>query len=249
MAADQGTRPGEAMKLSPRNSLKRFAEFWWGDSGLSILLLSLLLLFFLSPFIESHLAQLLVLIFFVLLLVSGTVAVAQSGLFRVAAYVVAGAALVFTILREAAPSPAMTVCWEFTVLAYFFLLIVFILIQVYREGPVTAHRVRGAIAVYLLIGITWSIIYQLIALFIPGAFSFPPSMASNPGERECRSALTYFSFVTMTTLGYGDIVPVHPVPRMFVIFEALIGQLYPATLLARLISLAMTGSREREGQE
>ncbi len=188
-------------------------------------------------------------IFFVLLLVSGTVAVAQSGLFRMAAYVVAGAALVFTVLREAAPSPAMTCCWEFTVLAYFFLLIVFILIQVFREGPVTAHRVRGAIAVYLLIGITWSIIYQLIALFIPGAFSFPQSMTSNPGEREYRAVLTYFSFVTMTTLGYGDIVPVHPVPRMFAIFEALIGQLYPATLLARLVSLAITRGREREEQE
>ncbi len=232
------------MKLSPRNNLKQFAEFWWGDRGLSLLLLSLLLIFFLSPFIESHLALLLVLIFFVLLLVAGTVNVVQSGFLRSVACVVAAAALVFTVLRHVSPSRVITGCWQFSALAYFSLLIVFILLQVYWEGPVTAHRVRGAIAVYLLIGITWSLIYQGIALFIPDAFSFPLSMGAHPEEREYRSALTYFSFVTMTTLGYGDIVPVHPVPRIFVIFEALIGQLYPATLLARLVSLAITG-RER----
>jgi voltage-gated potassium channel Kch len=234
------------MKLSPRNSLKRFAEFWWGDRGLSVLLISLLLLFFLSPFIESHLALILILIFFVLLLVSGTINVVGSVLFRAVAFVVAGAALVFTVLRHVLPSPTITGCWQFSALAYFSLLIVFILRQVYREGPVTGHRVRGAIAVYLLIGITWSLIYQLIVLVIPDAFSFPPSVALHPEERESRAVLTYFSFVTMTTLGYGDIVPVHPVPRMFVIFEALIGQLYPATLLARLVSLTITSRRESD---
>jgi hypothetical protein len=57
---------------------------------------------------------------------------------------------------------------------------------------------------------------------------------------EHKENLTYFSFVTLTTLGYGDIAAVHPVARMFVVFEALVGQLYPATLLARLVSLEIS---------
>jgi hypothetical protein len=236
------------MNLSLRDNLKRFAAFWWGDRGLSILLLFLLMLFFLAPFLESRLAHILILIFFVLLLVTGSINLMHTGILRVATYVVAGTALVFSILKEWMPSQVTTGCWQFSALAYFSLLNGFIIRQVFRDGPVTAHRVRGAIAVYLLVGITWSFIYQLIALLIPGAFSFPQSMQARPGESDYQSTLTYFSFVTMTTLGYGDIVPVHPVPRMFVIFEALIGQLYPATLLARLVSLEIT-SREGRGKE
>jgi hypothetical protein len=57
---------------------------------------------------------------------------------------------------------------------------------------------------------------------------------------------TYFSFVTLTTVGYGDITALHPIARMFVIFEALFGQLYPATLLARLVSLEVMHRQELE---
>jgi hypothetical protein len=79
---------------------------------------------------------------------------------------------------------------------------------------------------------------------IPAAFVFPASMTAHAGKHEIQSTLTYFSFVTMTTLGYGDVVPVSPLARVFVIFEALIGQLYPATLLARLVSLEITGHQK-----
>jgi hypothetical protein len=109
--------------------------------------------------------------------------------------------------------------------------------RVFRDGPVTRHRVRGAIAAYLLIGITWTYIYMSIALLINGAFSFPSSTTVGPDGPELQSTLAYYSFVTLTTLGYGDVVPIHPVARMFAILEALVGMLYPATLLARLVSL------------
>ena len=58
-------------------------------------------------------------------------------------------------------------------------------------------------------------------LHLRNFFSFPPSMTAQPGAPEHKASLTYFSFVTMAPLGYGDIVPVHPVARMFAIIEAL----------------------------
>jgi voltage-gated potassium channel Kch len=216
---------------------KRFTDFWWGDRGLSTLLFILFLLFFISPFIESWLADFLVSTFLTLLLVSGIANVTSKKIFLYSAYLVAGTALVFNILHQVNPSPEINVWWHLSAIAYFFLLIYVMLRQVFRAGPVNSHRVRGAIAVYLLIGLTWAFIYQLIALMIPDAFVFPASMTAHPGNQEIQSTLTYFSFVTMTTLGYGDVVPVSPLARVFVIFEALIGQLYPATLLARLVSL------------
>ncbi len=234
------------MRLFPGDDLKRFTDFWWGDRGLSSLLLLLFLMFFFAPFIRSDLVDILISIFLALLLVSGIANMRGRRIFRACAVLVAGTAMIFSILLQFIPAPAVISLSRLSAIAYFFFLIDVVLRQVFRSGPVTAHRIRGAVAVYLLIGITWSFIYQLIAQFLPGAFSFPQSMTAKPGEEGYQASLTYFSYVTMTTLGYGDIVPVHPVARMFVIVEALIGQLYPATLLARLVSLEIVSRQERD---
>jgi hypothetical protein len=94
----------------------------------------------------------------------------------------------------------------------------------------------GAVAAYLFIGMIWSLAYYLVTLRIPQAFSIQGHIA--PGDRESlQSQLFYFSFVTLTTLGYGDIVAVHPIVRMLVILEGVVGQLFPAILIARLVSL------------
>jgi hypothetical protein len=115
------------------------------------------------------------------------------------------------------------------------MLTVVILAKVFGKGPVTAHRVKGAIAVYLLFGMTWALLYGLLDQTLPNAFNLPLLGEAFTPERQ--ETLTYFSFITLTTLGYGDITPVHEISRMFVVMEGLIGQLYPATLLARLVSL------------
>ena len=108
--------------------------------------------------------------------------------------------------------------------------------QTFRAGPVNVHRIQGAVAAYLLLGLAWALAYELVALLATGAFS-----GTGLGEGE-RPQFVYFSFVTLTTVGYGDVTPVHPVARSLAVAEALTGQLYPAILLARLVSLA-TGSR------
>jgi hypothetical protein len=109
---------------------------------------------------------------------------------------------------------------------------------------VTAHRIRGAILIYLLLGVMWAFTYQVVALTIPEAFRLPEGLIA--GEPDAlRRELTYFSVVTLTTTGYGDITAVHPVARTLVMLEILVGQLYPAIVLAWLVSLAIMHQKEK----
>jgi hypothetical protein len=105
----------------------------------------------------------------------------------------------------------------------------------FGSGRVTYHHIMGAILLYLTIAITFVALFTFIGSLVPRAFSGlsledSPALASN---------LIYFSFVTLTTTGYGDIFPVHPIARSLCNLESIFGQLYPATLLARLVTLEL----------
>jgi hypothetical protein len=105
----------------------------------------------------------------------------------------------------------------------------------FGSGRVTYHHIIGAILLYLTIAITFVALFTFIGSLVPRAFSGlsledSPALASN---------LIYFSFVTLTTTGYGDIFPVHPIARSLCNLESIFGQLYPATLLARLVTLEL----------
>ena len=114
---------------------------------------------------------------------------------------------------------------------------------VYKEGPVTSQRIQAAVAAYLLIVLAFTLGYMLISFLIPGAFGFADK-APNIDDPRLEYILHYFSISTITTLGYGDIIPVHPFARTLATVEALVGQLFPAILLARLVSLSVV-DRER----
>ena len=112
------------------------------------------------------------------------------------------------------------------------------------QNLVTGHRVRGAVAGYLLLGLSCAYAYALIDFVIPGAFQMP---ATDLQSRKAHfDAFLYFSIVTLTTLGYGDITAVHPVARSVVMIEALLGQLYPAILIARLVTLQMEARKNKQ---
>jgi Ion channel len=110
---------------------------------------------------------------------------------------------------------------------------------VFSPGRITYHRIIGAILVYLSVALTFVALYSIVGLLVPNAFS-GMSFGDNPA---LASNVIYFSFVTLTSTGYGDIFPVHPVARSLCNLETIIGQLYPATLLARLVSLEIEGRR------
>jgi hypothetical protein len=110
---------------------------------------------------------------------------------------------------------------------------------VFGPGRVSVHRIVGAVLLYMLIALAFVSLFTLVGLLVPNAFSG----LVLEDNRKMASALIYFSFVTLTSTGYGDIYPVHPVARSLCNLETIIGQLYPATLLARLVSLEIEGRR------
>jgi hypothetical protein len=111
---------------------------------------------------------------------------------------------------------------------------------VFAPGKVTYHRIVGGVLLYLTIGLTFVALFGLTVLLQPNAFSNLTSFQGNFGV----GTLIYFSFVTLTTIGYGDIVPLHPYARSLANVEAIVGQLYPATLLARLVTLEIAIRRQ-----
>jgi Ion channel len=108
---------------------------------------------------------------------------------------------------------------------------------VFRPGRVTYHRIVGAVLLYLLIAVCFATLFAFVGLSIPDAFK-GLVLEDNAA---LASELFYLSFATLTTTGYGDLVPLHPLARSLCNFEAVIGQLYPATLLARLVTLELRG--------
>jgi hypothetical protein len=119
------------------------------------------------------------------------------------------------------------------------LFITLVLTRVFQPGPVTWHRIQGAVTAFLLFGLGWAQAYEFVEALAPGAFAFPRGDLAGGGWF---SPMLYYSFITLTTLGYGDVLPVHPAARSLAMFEALIGQLYPAILIAKLVSLQVTGA-------
>jgi hypothetical protein len=111
---------------------------------------------------------------------------------------------------------------------------------VFARGKVTFHRVIGAILLYLSIGLIFVALYCFVALLEPKSFTGLDPLRD---DLAVAGNLIYFSFVTLTSVGYGDIVPLHPFARGLANIEAIIGQLYPATLLARLVTLELEDRR------
>jgi hypothetical protein len=111
---------------------------------------------------------------------------------------------------------------------------------VFSFGAVNYHRVIGAILLYLDIGVIFVALFCFVALLVPNAFNGLGPLQDN---LTVAANLIYFSFVTLTTVGYGDIVPIHPFARGLANVEAIIGQLYPATLLASIVTLEIENRR------
>lgn len=109
---------------------------------------------------------------------------------------------------------------------------------VFRAGRVTYHRIIGAILLYLLIALAFGTLFIFIGLAFPDAFR---ELKFEDSPAVANSAF-YLSLVTLTSTEYGDIVPVHPIARSLCNVESIVGQLYPATLLARLVTLELSHS-------
>ncbi len=235
------TAIGNAMaNININSSMDRLRERWSDPLLTTLTVLLILMLFVFAPLQAIGIKLFQVLTFasalgliagIFLLSGSSTVAVAL-----LAAFAMAGTA---ALSRLSTPSVLDVYLFAGALLIMGVAMASVVARTVFAAGRVTHHRIIGAILVYLSIAVTFTALFTMIGLLVPDAFSGMkfednPALASN---------VVYFSFVTLTSTGYGDVFPVHPVARSLCNLETIVGQLYPATLLARLVSLEIEGRR------
>jgi hypothetical protein len=214
--------------------------FWREDRHLSFFLAFLVIMTIVVPMVgESRPGRIVIDLTFALMLLSGAIATVNRRMLM--SLIIALTIVEFTadLIVEFNPSFSLR-AWD-TALKVFCMaiLVVMTLKQTFLlPGPVSVHRVMGGIAAYLLIGVTWAFGYKLLLEMIPSAIHFQMPLAAGVATGE-PSRLIYFSFETLTTVSYGDAYPVHRIARSLTTAEALIGQLYPAILIATLVGMAL----------
>ena len=112
--------------------------------------------------------------------------------------------------------------------------------QVLLRGSVNANKISGAICIYLLMGVAWAVAYLLVEKLFPGSI---PTLSGDNWRHYLQEAL-YFSYVTLSTLGFGDITPTQPVARYLTYMQAIVGQFYLAIVIASLIGAKILNSEE-----
>jgi hypothetical protein len=209
------------------------AQTWESQLNLSLFLGLLVFTVFLMPAIglEHWSGRIARDVTFSVILVSGVaIGWGQRRLFVFGTFV-AAIALAIRWAAWYVRTDAFDLLREGATLAGIALICMILLSQIFRTGIVTSARVQGALAVYLLLGLGWAHCYQIVNRPDPGSFQ------SSVGSFFSVIEWNYYSFATLTTLGYGDIVPILPVSRSLAIGEALTGQLYLTVLIARLVAL------------
>jgi len=113
---------------------------------------------------------------------------------------------------------------------YYVIVLVLLLAYVFRRDVMTMDKLWGAAATYMLLGLAWAVVYALVQHHVPASFAIGGTTRNLDG-----ADLLYFSFTVLTSTGFGDIVPVHHPAKTVVVFQQIVGTLYVAILIARLI--------------
>jgi voltage-gated potassium channel len=198
------------------------------------LLLGLLLLLFVAPFVSEHQQEYARILFHVVL--AATLLIGVWSLVRERKWFLLGlslAALSVLLNSTALFLDQLTLIYLIIIvqLLFLFLTLVIAFYDVVLVGQPDLNKIMGAVCIYLLLGIIWAFVYLAINLALPGSFS---GVKSASPDRQM-SELLYYSFITLTTLGYGDISPATHLARVFAYFEAILGQFFLAILVAGLV--------------
>ncbi|HMK31439.1 MAG TPA: potassium channel family protein [Terriglobales bacterium] len=220
-----------------------FYRFWLTEWSLSALTATLVIyIFAIFPLADvGWVGRIVRSTFFTLLLMSGAVAVGRLKIRPVPVIAIVALTVLVHWASLLRSSEVLDTLERALFLLSLMILAAIVLARVFASGPVNVHRIQGAVCAYLLLGLMWATAYSIAQIVHPGAIQFPASQAE---PRQHGSEFVYYSFVTLTTLGYGDMIPTIPATRSLATLEALVGQLYPAILIARLVSLELS-DRER----
>jgi hypothetical protein len=230
----------KAQAFGRRAMLRRRAiGFWSTDWSLTILLFLLVGNIFVVPLAEfATWGRLTARGILSLIIISGVLATVRDRRLVLLAIALAVGSLFVGWEDVERPNLYLHLFNDLYSLLFIGFLVVLILRQVLRAGPITWRRVQGSVAVYLLLGLLWAVSYGIIELLQPGSFSIRAQNRSADLQQ-----LGYLSFSTLTTLGLGDILPLSPLARSLVMLEALVGQLFPVVLIARLVTMEIEHQR------
>ena len=214
--------------------LQRAYRFCLGDGSLTIAVFILIFfVFVLYPMIEVGVIRRVWLdIVFAAFLAMGAIFVFEPRPIVRLFLVFLGGAVAVSLVDHFYESSSLSAFRSLLTMLATALLGALLLARVMRDGRMNFNRIMGAVGSYLLIGIVFTQAYRLLAGFVPGAFA----IGGTPSDFETISQkLSYFSFITLTSTGYGDITPLHPYARSLATMEALAGNLFLAVLVARLV--------------
>jgi hypothetical protein len=220
--------------------------FILGRYGSLLLVLGCLLIF--QPFVETFVGKILIEVLFIAALIAGLRAIdIKRGLFRFQVLL-----LIFSVVCGATgkvlDNEILFAIGLIGESLFLFLVGMTILADLFSARKVTEDSLAGAVCVYLLIGLIWTYLYLIIEIFIPGSFSF------TQGDARLQMWVSsefypfyYFSLVTMTTVGYGDLLPVSTPARTLATMEGILGQIYLTILVARLVGMYLMNQQESDG--
>ena len=179
---------------------------------------------------------------FVLVMLAAVRTMADKKSHQRVAYVLAFIAIYGQVGILYFPGPWMESIRDmFTALFLFAVSVVLLRNVLIRSQLVTADLIVGAINVYLMIGMAFAFLFAYLELVHPGSFTGLNAIAGNDNQID---PLLYFSYVTISTLGYGDVTPVTDMATTLSYVEAIFGQLYLAILVARLVGLFVIGKSQ-----
>jgi hypothetical protein len=214
------------------------SRLWRDDWHLSVLLgLLLLVVFIIYPMgTRTTLTAILRQFFLSLIIISGAVLLAKTRKALLVVVLLALGTAVAGWIQVGSREQWLTVLSQLMWTIFLALLVIALVLRVFAEGDINVHRIQGAVAAYLVLGVMWAGCYRLVFAFDPTAFKLP----SIVDDGHLMSTFVYFSFCTLTTVGYGDVTAVDTFARSVAMLEALTGQLFPAVLIARLVSMEVT---------
>lgn len=206
------------------------------------MLVSIVCFLFISPFLQDFpWLRSLMNIFLTGILISGVYSVVHQKSSAVIASLLAVPMFVSIWVHQFTGLSMLAVVGNCFGILFMSFLAVLILSSVICARKVTQDVILGSIVVYLFMGVIWGFVFTLIETVQPGSFS----LSAEATFPQVVSLLLYFSFVTLTTLGYGDITPLSAPARSFAYLEALVGQIYLTVLVARLVGLHISQALQK----
>jgi Ion channel len=223
--------------------MKPTSDIWKNDIGFIWMLVISILILITSQLSGGILweSKFIVRFGFFLFTVLAVKSSALPGKGKAIGYAIAASMLVLAMVMIRSENQWLVLLYSLITNSYLIYIIALVVNQIFAEGTITVNKIAGGVAVYILLGHLWASFYLTMYIIHPSSFQYGGDLIQS---NEAVKQLSYFSFVTLTTIGYGDIVAVSSVARIAAILEGLLGQLFPAIFIAKLVSLQIEQAKK-----